>query len=67
MHAFQLSYFPVYVISEFQIGCYLAGRTKILAADTKPNYNTKLINLIAINSFNKYEWGSPTYYDSVYY
>ncbi|VBB26088.1 unnamed protein product [Acanthocheilonema viteae] len=40
-------------------------RTKILAtADTKPNYNTKLIDSIAINAFSKYEWGPSTYYDS---
>ncbi|EFO18150.1 hypothetical protein LOAG_10348 [Loa loa] len=40
-------------------------RTKVLAtADTKPNYNTKLIDAITVNAFNTYEWGPSTYYDS---
>ncbi|VDK71720.1 unnamed protein product [Litomosoides sigmodontis] len=45
----------------------IKGRTKILAAKdtiTKPNYNAKLIDTIAVNAFSKYEWGPSTYYDS---
>uniref|UniRef100_A0A1I8EWY0 Kringle-like domain-containing protein n=1 Tax=Wuchereria bancrofti TaxID=6293 RepID=A0A1I8EWY0_WUCBA len=42
-----------------------ADRTRILApATAKPNYNTRLIDAIAIKAFSKYEWGPSTYYDS---
>ncbi|KAL3994782.1 hypothetical protein ACH3XW_23140 [Acanthocheilonema viteae] len=57
--------FPECIGSNYQNTTVPPRRTKILAtADTKPNYNTKLIDSIAINAFSKYEWGPSTYYDS---
>nr|CDP95664.1 Bm9828 [Brugia malayi] len=41
-----------------------ADRTRMVTADTKPNYNTRLIDAIAVKAFSKYEWGPSAYYDS---
>lgn len=45
------------------------GRFKIQTAMDviKPNYNSKLIDSIAVNAFRKYEWGPSSYYDTVNY
>ncbi|EJW81714.1 hypothetical protein WUBG_07376 [Wuchereria bancrofti] len=57
--------FPECVGSSYQGTTISPHRTRILApATAKPNYNTRLIDAIAIKAFSKYEWGPSTYYDS---
>ncbi|CAG9534972.1 unnamed protein product [Cercopithifilaria johnstoni] len=57
--------FPECIGSNYHNTTVASRRTKILATtDTKSNYNTKLIDSIAVNAFSKYEWGPSTYYDS---
>uniref|UniRef100_A0A0R3RGE8 Kringle domain-containing protein n=1 Tax=Elaeophora elaphi TaxID=1147741 RepID=A0A0R3RGE8_9BILA len=57
--------FPECVGSNYRNTTAPPRHTKILTtADAKPNYNTKLIDSIAVNTFSKYEWGPSAYYDS---